>query len=240
MLNKTLVIIPAYNEEKRVISVVNECRKYTKDEIDIIIVNDGSEDGTLKLCEENGLDVISIPFNMGVGNALKTGFKYAIENRYKYVITLDADGQHNPSDIPKFLDELKSDEYDIIIGSRFLNGNTYEGSRIRILGIKLFAKLISLIIREKLTDVTSGYRGMNHRVLNFTIIDVFNFDYPDADFLLTLHRAGFRFKEIPVDMNKRLGGRSQHRGLKPVFYVFKMMQSIFIILLRGKSKKINR
>lgn len=237
MLNKTLVIIPAYNEEKRVLSVVTECRKYTNKEIDIIVINDGSEDGTLKVCEENGLDVISIPFNMGVGNTLKTGFKYAIENRYKYVITLDADGQHNPSDIPKFLDELKSDEYDIIIGSRFLNENKYDGSWIRTFGIKLFAKLISVIIREKLTDVTSGYRGMNHRVLNFTIIDKFNFDYPDADFLLTLHRAGFRFKEIPVDMNKRLGGRSQHRGLKPVFYVFKMMQSIFIILLRKKSKK---
>ena len=233
---RTLIIIPAYDEESRILEVIKGCKRYLSKEVNLIVVNDGSNDRTLEVCENAGIDVVSIPFNLGVGNALKTGFKYAIKNNYQYVITIDADGQHNPDDIPKFIEQLKTEECDIVIGSRFLNGNKYEGSKPRIIGIKIFAKIISFLINERITDVTSGYRGMNKNVLFFTIIDTFNFDYPDADFLLTLHRAGFSFFEIPVTMNKRIGGTSQHKGLKPLYYIFKMFLSIFIILLRKKGR----
>ena len=234
--NKTLITIPAYDEGSRILEVIKRCNNYLDDNVDLIVINDGSNDNTLEICENAGVNVISIPFNMGVGNALKTGFKYAIDNNYEYVITLDADGQHNPEDIPKFIEKLSSGNCDIVIGSRFLNGDEYDGSKSRIFGIKLFARLISFLVKEKITDVTSGYRGMNRKVLFFTIIDAFNFDYPDADFLLTLHRAGYRFEEIPVSMNRRISGTSQHGGLKPLYYLFKMFLSIFIILLRKKNK----
>ena len=236
LTGKTLIIIPAYDEEARILEVVNGCKRFLNDEVELVVINDGSNDRTLEVCEDVGINVVSIPFNLGVGNALKTGFKYAIENNYQFVITLDADGQHNPDDIPKFIEQLKTGQQDIVIGSRFLNGKKYDGSKPRIFGIKLFARLISFLINERITDVTSGYRGMNRNVLFFTIIDTFNFDYPDADFLLTLHRAGFSFSEIPVSMNKRVGGTSQHRGLKPLYYLFKMFLSIFIILLRKKGR----
>ncbi|MCX6170082.1 MAG: glycosyltransferase family 2 protein [Ignavibacteriales bacterium] len=233
---KFLILIPAFNEEDRISNVICECRKYLSNETDLLVINDGSTDGTLLVCEKEGVDVINTPFNQGIGNALQTGFRYAIENNYDFLINLDADGQHNPSDLPKFIKKLHDGEYDIIIGSRFLEKSNYDGAMVKVLGIKFFSKLISLLIREKLTDVTSGFRGMNRAVLNFALIDTFNFDYPDADFLLTLHRAGFKFCEIPVVMQKRLGGKSQHRGLKPLYYIFKMLLSIFIILLREKKR----
>lgn len=208
------------------------------DHVDLLVVDDGSFDNTLAVCKkEDRVKIVSIPFNHGVGNALKTGFRFAIEFGYDFVITLDADGQHNPDDLPKFIENLIAGSCDIVIGSRFLNGNKYEGSFLRIAGNKFFARIVSLLIREKLTDVTSGYRGMNRSALSFSIDDSFNFDYPDADFLLTLHRAGFRFSEIPVTMEKRIGGQSQHKGLGPVYYVLKMFLSIFIILLRKKKKQ---
>ena len=233
---KFLVLIPAFNEEERIREVISECRKYLSNETDMLIINDGSTDGTLAVCQKEGINVINTPFNQGVGNALQTGFRYAIENNYDFLINIDADGQHDPNDLPKFIDKLNEGKVDIVIGSRFLENGKYDGSKIRIIGIKFFSKLVSILIREKITDVTSGYRGMNRAALNFTIVDTFNFDYPDADFLLTLHRAGFRFCEIPVTMMKRYGGKSQHRGLKPLYYIFKMLLSIFIILLRKKHR----
>jgi glycosyltransferase involved in cell wall biosynthesis len=233
-VKKILILIPAFNEEDRISNVINGCRKYLSKGIDLLVINDGSTDDTLVVCAKEGVNVINTPFNQGVGNALQTGFRYAIENNYDYLINLDADGQHDPDDLPKFINKLQESTVDLVIGSRFLNGNSYEGALVRIIGIKFFSKIVSLIIREKITDVTSGYRGMNRAALNFTIIDTFNFDYPDADFLLTLHRAGFKLCEIPVTMKKRIGGKSQHRGLKPIYYIVKMLLSIFIVLLRKK------
>lgn len=236
-IEKTLIIIPAYNEEERIQDVISRCMKYVSDKVDLIVVNDGSTDRTLAICDDIGVNVISIPFNHGVGNALKTGFLYALKNNYENVITIDADGQHNPDDLPKFIQKLETKQVDIVIGSRFINGIKYDGSIARIIGNKFFAWVISVLIREKLTDVTSGFRGMNRAVLSYSVDDVFNFDYPDADFLLTLHRAGFHFSEIPVEMNKRIGGESQHKGVKPIYYIFKMLLSIFIILMRKKNIK---
>lgn len=233
---KFLILIPAFNEEERIGEVISGCRKYLSKGIDLLVINDGSTDGTLSVCEREGVDVINTPFNQGIGNALQTGFRYAIENNYNFLINLDADGQHDPDDLPKFINKLQENNVDIVIGSRFLEKYKYKGSVIRVIGIRFFSKLVSLLIRERITDVTSGYRGMNRAALNFTIIDTFNFDYPDADFLLTLHRAGFRFSEIPVTMKKRIGGKSQHRGLKPIYYIVKMLLSIFIILLRKKHR----
>jgi len=239
-IEKTLIIIPAYNEEERILNVISRCRKYLSEKVDLIVVNDGSTDRTLTVCEDAGVNIISVPFNHGVGNALKTGFLYALKNNYENVITIDADGQHDPDDLPKFIQKLEAKQFDIVIGSRFMNGKKYDGSIVRITGNKFFAWVVSVLIREKLTDVTSGFRGMNRAVLNYSVDDLFNFDYPDADFLLTLHRAGFHFCEIQVKMNKRIGGESQHRGFKPIYYIFKMLLSIFIILMRKKNIKNHR
>jgi len=231
-----LVLIPAYNEEGRVADVIRGVRQHLPG-ARILVVNDGSEDGTALVSKESGACVISHPFNLGVGTTLQTGYKYAVQNGYQYVIQLDGDGQHSPTFLPVFVAKLKETAADLIIGSRFLQGRNPHIPFMRGAGNALFGRLVSLLIREKLTDPTSGYRALKSTVLQFCVQDIYAFDYPDADFLLTLHRSGYRMVEIPIEVLPRTGGNSQHDGLKPIYYIIKMFLSIFIILLRKKSIK---
>jgi Glycosyltransferases involved in cell wall biogenesis len=229
--SEVLIIIPALNEAGRIERVINSVKNYTKD-ADILVIDDGSVDDTVKVATESGAKVISLPFNVGVGAALQTGYKYAALHSYNYLVQLDADGQHRPEYLPQFIDILINKEADLLIGSRFINYTKKNTPLSRRLGILLFAKITSLLIRHELTDPTSGYRGMKKKVIEFCATENFSFDYPDANFLLTLHRAGFKVREIPVEMEIRSGGVSQHNGLKPVVYMIKMLLSIFVILLR--------
>jgi glycosyltransferase involved in cell wall biosynthesis len=231
-----LVLIPAYNEEGRVADVIRGVRQHLP-RARILVVNDGSGDGTARVSKEADACVISHPFNLGVGTALQTGYKYAVQNGYQYVIQLDGDGQHSPTFLPVFVAKLKETAADLIIGSRFLHGRNPGVSFVRDTGNALFGRLVSLLIREKLTDPTSGYRALKSTALQFCVQDIYAFDYPDADFLLTLHRSGYRMVEIPIEVLPRTGGNSQHGGLKPIYYTIKMFLSIFIILLRKKSVK---
>jgi glycosyltransferase involved in cell wall biosynthesis len=229
-----LVLIPAFNEEKRVADVVRGVRQHLPG-TRILVVNDGSSDGTAIVSKDAGACVISHPFNLGVGTALQTGYKYAVQNGYKYVIQLDGDGQHQPAFLPAFVARLKETAADLIIGSRFLQGRNFNVSFMRDSGNALFGRLVSSLISEKLTDPTSGFRALKSTVLHFCVQDFYAFDYPDADFLLTLHRSGYHMIEIPIEVLPRTGGKSQHDGLRPIYYTIKMFLSIFIILLRRKS-----
>jgi glycosyltransferase involved in cell wall biosynthesis len=182
-----------------------------------------------------GAIVVRHPFNLGVGTALQTGYKFAVQSGFRYVLQLDADGQHPPEFLSDFVSKLKETEADLIVGSRFLPGSDGRMSVLRRAGNRLFARILSFLINEKLTDPTSGYRALKSTVLQFCVQDQYAFDYPDADFLLTIHRSGFRIEEIPFRVERRLGGISQHSGLTPVFYSIKMMISLFVIMLRKKS-----
>jgi glycosyltransferase involved in cell wall biosynthesis len=232
--NNILVLIPAVNEEDRVGDVIQGVRQHLQG-AKILVVDDGSGDGTARVSRDAGACVVSHPFNMGVGTALQTGYKYAVQHGFQYVIQLDADGQHSPAFLPAFVEKLKETQADLIIGSRFLQRRDHNVPFGRWVGNALFAKLASLLIHENLTDPTSGYRALKSTALHFCIQDTYGFDYPDADFLLTLHRSGYRIEEIPIHVLPRKGGQSQHRGLKPIYYTIKMFLSIFIILLRKKS-----
>ena len=235
-LNGVIILIPAYNEGKNIKEVLTGCKKLLPEAF-ILVVDDGSFDNTVEICKNENVYYVSHPFNLGVGATLQTGYKYAVKNNFRYAIQLDADGQHDPKYLPQILEMLKHDNSDFIIGSRFVEKN-YEGGVLRKAGILMFSQILSFLVQEKLTDVTSGYRGMNRNVLNFCIIDKYSFDYPDADYLLTLHRAGFKFSEIPMKMNPRTNGQSQHFGMKPIFYFLKMFLSILIILLRSKKRML--
>jgi len=231
---KILILIPAYNEEDRIKKVINDVRKYASGS-DILVVNDGSTDKTPEVSISSGAKVINLLFNLGVGAALQTGYKYAVQKEYQYLIQLDADGQHNPVYIPQLIKKIKEKDTDFIIGSRFLTDGKFPGSFVKLIGNRFFAKVISMLIHRTITDPTSGYRAMNRKVLDFFSRDIFPFDYPDADVILALHRAKFKTEEIPVVMNERKSGESQHTGLKPFYYIFKMLLSIFVTLLREKS-----
>jgi len=237
---RTLVIIPAYNEEKQIASVIRLIKRHLP-QAEVLTVDDGSKDGTRDQAMEAGVKVLSHPFNLGYGIALQTGYKYALTKGFEIVVQMDGDGQHDPSFLPDLLAVIQKGEADIAIGSRFLpvkgkgGGSEHPPYRppfLRRLGMKFFGTIASLLIRQKITDPTSGFQAMNRRVLEWVSSDTFPFDYPDADVIIMLHRAGFRIREVPVQMFENVGKKSMHSGWKPLYYVFKMCLSILVTLMR--------
>jgi len=235
-MKSTLIIIPVYNEEKNILGVIEDIKKKTH-YMDILVVNDGSTDKTESVLERSRVKVINLPYHLGYGVALQTGYKYALEKGYDYVIQMDGDGQHDPSSIEDLLTEVKSGDIDVAIGSRFLSNKRYRTSLPRKIGMRLFGSIASLIMGQKVTDPTSGFQALNKKTINFYGSDVFPCDYPDADAIIMLHRAGFIIKEIPVIMHYDNRSKSMHSGLGICYYIFKMFLSIFVTLLREKSTK---
>jgi hypothetical protein len=231
---KILFIIPAYNEGARIGAVVQRVREmYPED--DVVVVDDGSRDNTIQEAREAGAEVVSHPFNMGYGVAIQTGYKYALRQDYDFLVQMDGDGQHDPAFIQHLLAPVLAGETDFVLGSRFLGIESYEPSLARRIGMTFFRWLVSRLIGQNITDSTSGFQAFNRRVIGFFTTEVFPCDYPDADMLLTLHRAGFRIREVPVRMFASASGKSMHAGWKPLYYMFKMLLSIFVTLLRKKE-----
>lgn len=229
-----LIIIPAYNEGVRIDEVVRRVRGMYPD-YDIVVVNDGSRDDTARIAREAGALVISHPFNLGYGVAIQTGYKFALAKGYDYAVQMDGDGQHDPAYISQLLAPVVAGDTDFALGSRFLGTESYEPSLARRVGMGFFRRLISTLVRSRITDSTSGYQAFNRKVIRYFTTEVFPCDYPDADMLLTLHRAGFRIMEVPVKMYASVTGKSMHTGWKPLYYMFKMLLSIFVTLLRKKE-----
>lgn len=233
-LSDTLVIIPAFNEENGIASVIAKIRAQAPD-FDILVINDGSSDATAKTAHGAGAMVLSHNFNMGYGVAIQTGYKFAYEKGYNYIIQIDGDGQHDPSFIGELLEPVKNGNVDFAIGSRFLWFDSYRPSFSRRLGILFFRKLVTVIIGREITDPTSGYQAFNRDVIKFFTTDVFPCDYPDADMLITLNLAGFRVREVPVRMFANPTGKTMHSGAKPLYYMIKMCLSILVTLLRNRQ-----
>lgn len=238
-MKSKLVIIPAYNEEKNIEDVIHNIWKFSSD-IDILVVNDGSSDQTANIVEKLGVKLISLPNNLGYGAALQTGFLFAKKKGYDLVIQMDADGQHDPAYLLEMLKEIQNADVDVVIGSRFLKDNSYKTTIPKKMGMVLFGLLTSLITRMKITDPTSGFQVLKGDVIDFMSQDLYPPDYPDADMIILLHRAGFKIKEVPVKMRSNpKHAKSMHRGHKTIYYVLKMLLSITVTLLRVKPKRRN-
>jgi glycosyltransferase involved in cell wall biosynthesis len=233
-MHKILIIIPAFNESTRIGEVVRRVLELAMD-CDVLVVNDGSGDETAAAARDAGAMVVSHPFNLGYGVAIQTGYKYALSKGYDFAVQMDGDGQHDPAYISRLLAPVVAGDTDFALGSRFLGAKSYEPSPARRLGMVFFRWLISVLINKRITDSTSGYQAFNSKVIRFFTTEVFPCDYPDADMLLTLHRANFRIMEVPVGMSANVSGKSMHAGWKPLYYIFKMLLSIFVTLLREKE-----
>lgn len=231
VIKKTLVIIPAYREEKHIGFIVSKLQKLG---FDVLVVNDASPDGTAKKAKEANAIVLSHPFNMGVAVALQTGYKYALLNGYTYIINLDGDGQHNPDDSIFLLHALVSTNADIVIGSRFLSIGNYTMQPFRFIGKKFFSFLIKIITGQRITDPTSGYRALSHKALFLWSSEKFADEYPDADMLILSHRNGCKIIEIGVTMYQNTTDQSIHSGIiRPIYYMFRMCVGVVMAFIGG-------
>jgi hypothetical protein len=232
-----LVIIPAFNEEANVARVIEAIRGNLPS-ADVLVVDDGSRDRTAAVAREAGARVVSLPYNMGYGAALQTGYKYARENAYQILAQIDADGQHDPCYIVEMLDLIRSGQADIVIGSRFLVDNGYRAPFAKRLGMLLFGTVASWATGQKVSDPTSGYQALNRRAFCYCSGDVYPTDFADADVLIMFHRAGFRVREVAVCMRpspRKSRYLSMYSFLTPIYYIFKMSLAVFVSLLRDRG-----
>jgi glycosyltransferase involved in cell wall biosynthesis len=227
---KTLVIIPALNEEDSIARVVRDIRQQLP-HADVMVVNDGSTDDTGRIAAQAGALVLHLPYNVGIGAAVQTGFMFAEQQGYEVVIRSDGDGQHDPSELRRLLDALQVGDADMIIGSRYIEDRGYTTSTPRRMGTEVLARLISAIIGQPITDPTSGFNAFNQRTIQLCA-KLYPHDYPEPEALVILHRAGLRLREIPVTMKPRAGGRSSITPFRSIYYMFKVTLAILIGLLR--------
>ena len=230
-MSRVLVILPAFNEEASVANVLQEVRAVLP-EADRIVVNDCSLDRTSDVARRAGAMVLDLPVNLGIGGAMQTGYRFAAEKGYDFALQVDADGQHDPKEIPLLLNPVLEGKADIVIGSRYLSETGYRSPVMRRIGSWVFSLAISAIVGKRITDTTSGFRAANQRVIRF-YAERYPQDYPEVEAVVMLHRAGLKFMEVPVQMQPRVGGDSSISSLKAVYYMIKVPLAIFIGLFRA-------
>jgi glycosyltransferase involved in cell wall biosynthesis len=227
---RRLAIVPALNEEASVGAVIDEIRAAAPG-FDIVVVDDGSADRTSGIAHEHGAIVLRLPYNVGIGGAVQTGYQFAAEHGYDVAIQIDGDGQHDPREIVKLLEPLLAGEADMVAGTRFAGGEGYRSSATRRIGIAMLAKAVSLIVRQRVTDPTSGFRAANRRTLELFAAD-YPHDYPEAEATVLVHRHHLRIAEVPVQMRARAEGSSSIRGLYSMVYMGKVLLALFVSLFR--------
>lgn len=223
---KTLVVIPAFNEEGSIKRVIEGVR-VTLPQSAILVVNDGSTDLTSEIAKAKGAIVLDLPFNLGIGGAMQAGFRYAFEKGYDIAVQVDADGQHDAKEIPRLLLPLAEKKADMVIGSRFLGGSEFKSSMMRRVGISIFSHVISMIVGQKITDPTSGFRAVNRRAIQLFASD-YPQDYPEPEALILVHQCRLKMAEVPVGMSERYAGESSITSIRSIYYMVKVLLAIFV------------
>jgi glycosyltransferase involved in cell wall biosynthesis len=227
---KRVAIVPAFNEQETIVRVIDEIRAFDP-ELEIVVVDDGSRDRTAVVAEQHGAHVVRLPFNLGIGGAVQTGFRYAFDEGFRLAVRLDGDGQHDASQLGLLLEPVLSDEADIAVGSRFAGRGGYQSSRPRRAGITILARTVSLLVRRRVTDPTSGFQALNRHAIGLFAAD-YPHDIPEVEAVLMLHRHRLRMVEVPVRMRERAGGRSSIGAVFAVYYMVKVLLALFVGLFR--------
>ena len=209
-----IAIVPALNEEETVGRVIDEIRAFDPG-FDIVVVDDGSTDRTAGLAADRGAHVLRLPFNLGIGGAVQT----------------DGDGQHDPAQLPAILEPVLTGAADLCVGSRFAGESPYRSSFARRIGIRVFASVVSAIVRQKVTDTTSGFRAVNRKGIALFAAD-YPHDYPEVEATVMCVKHKLRLQEVPVHMRERGGGASSITALRSIYYMTKVLLAIFVGLFR--------
>ncbi|MBF0543132.1 MAG: glycosyltransferase family 2 protein [Candidatus Riflebacteria bacterium] len=238
VFSRILVCIPAFNESRALSHTLSGLILKIKNNCEILVIDDGSEDETLSIASKHGVKTARLPVNLGYGAALQTGYKYAVRNQYDFLVQMDADGQHEPECIDDLLAPILDGKADLAIGNRFHDKCNYLSPFLRKCGRIFFSIIFKIFCGKSISDPTSGFRAMNSKTFKMLIDDDFPSDYPDVDVLIMLEKNNVRIVEKDVKMYPA-AGKSMHSGFfHPFFYLFKMLLSIFIRLLRFALKEV--
>ena len=229
MDDKLMVIVPALNEEGSVGTVVRSVQEVLPG-VPILVIDDHSSDATARVAEDAGAGVLRLPFHLGVGGCVQTGYKVAYELGFDYVIRVDGDGQHEAADIPKIRQALVDTGVEVVIGSRFVGGGGEHTSFARSIGIRFFRLLLRAILGRPIYDPTSGFVGVNRKALR-VFSRTFPLSYPEIEILVVLQRRRFRFHEIACRMNPRRTGRSSITPSKSIRYMVHVLLGVFVNVL---------
>jgi glycosyltransferase involved in cell wall biosynthesis len=231
---RRIALVPARNEQGAIGDVVREIRGFDPG-LDVLVIDDGSTDSTAELAAAAGAIVLRLPFNLGIGGAVQTGFKYAVDHGYELAVRLDGDGQHDPAELPKLTGPLLRGEADIVVGSRFADPDpAYRPQLARRLGIGFFAAVVSLLVRQRVTDTTSGFQALNERGIRL-FADDYPHDYPEVEATVMVVRHRLRLQEVPVRMREREHGRSSITAFRSMYYMVKVLLALVVGMFRRTS-----
>ena len=241
-MKKVLLILPAYNEEGNILNTVKQILEFRGIEdvqVDYVVINDGSTDSTEAICKKNGLNCLTLVQNLGIGGAVQTGYIYAAKGGYDIAVQFDGDGQHDINSLPQLIAPILAGKADFTVGSRFLEKkDTFRSTLMRRIGIKWLSCLIRLVSALHLADVTSGYRAANKAAIAFLARN-YPMDYPEPESAVALKKAGFRIKEVQVNMFERATGKSSINFGKSIYYMIKVSLAIVCAGIQRKEKVIH-
>lgn len=235
---RCLIIVPAYNEGDSIGKLIDRLQRALP-LMDVLVVDDGSTDSTVREASSKSR-TLSLPFNLGIGGAMQTGYRYADLNGYDIAIQVDGDGQHRPCEVMKLVKTLTDGEADLVVGSRFADEGHYRQTALRSFGSLVLRSLLRVLGGRDITDCTSGFRAANQKVIR-AFAHWYPEDYPEPEVILLLHRAGYRVAEVPVSMRQRRNGASSISSLKGIFYVLKVSLCLLLDMARQPwdNQKVN-
>lgn len=234
---KTLIIVPAFNEEENIADVLADLEAFASS-CDVIVIDDGSKDGTADIVGRRGVSILCLPFNLGIGGAMQAGYKYARDNGYDLAVQFDGDGQHRADQLGILLDGLVTARVDMLVGSRFTAEGSYAQGTARMIGGRILSLVLSTLTGWQITDPTSGFRIAGPQAIRF-FAEEYPDDYPEPEVILLLKKVGMNCKEVPALMSPRAGGRSSITPIRSVYYMVKVILALMIDLVRavGYRKK---
>ena len=237
-MRELLIIVPAYNEQAAITEVIREAREVLPG-LPLLVIDDCSADATALVAREAGARVLSLPHHLGLGGAVQAGYKLAYELGYQYVIRMDGDGQHDPRDIPRLFETLRDSGCQMVIGSRFFEGDANHTSFMRQLGVRFFRTVLRPILGKPVHDPTSGFVGVNRQALQL-FSRSFPLEYPEIEALVVLQRRAFQFVEVPCHMRPRLAGQSSITAVKSLYYIVHVLLGVLVNILKFDRRRWRR